>query len=77
MIKYAPKEDVALERRCKAQIAEYKRKQVKVQRKIEKLKGQVVELSSEIGRALFWESRFIPDMLSTSIENTNQMLHNK
>lgn len=75
-VKLTPK-DVALERRYRAQIAEYKRKQVKVEKEVEKLKRQVVELSSEIGKSLIGESRFTPDMLSASIENTNQMLHNK
>jgi len=75
-IKLTPK-DVALERRYRAQIAEYKRKQVKVEKEVEKLKRQVVELSSEIGKSLIGESRFTPDMLSISIENTNQMIHNK
>ncbi len=44
---------------------------------IEKLKRQVVELSAEIGRSLLGESRFTPDILSTSIDNTNDLLHKK
>ena len=44
---------------------------------IEKLKRQVVELSAEIGKSLIGESRFTPDILSASIENTNEMLKQK
>lgn len=69
--------DVALERRYKAQISDYKRRQTKLGSEVERLKKQVVELSSEIGRSLIGESRFTPDMLSASIENTNKLLNNK
>lgn len=75
-INLTPK-DVALERRYKAQISEYKRRQTKLEKEVEKLKRQVVELSSEIGRSLIGESRFTPDMLSASIENTNKLLNDK
>lgn len=37
----------------------------------------MVELSAEIGRSLLGESRFTPDILSTSIDNTNDLLHKK
>ena len=47
------------------------------EKEIEKLKRQVVELSAEIGRSLLGESRFTPDILSTSIDNTNDLLHKK
>lgn len=49
----------------------------KLEKDIEKLKRQVVELSAEIGRSLLGESRFTPDMLSTSIDNTNDILYKK
>ena len=75
-IKSTPK-DIALEKRYKSEISEYKRKQTKLEKEIEKLKRQVVELSAEIGRSLLGESRFTPDMLSTSIDNTNDLLHKK
>ena len=75
-IKSTPK-DIALEKRYKSEISEYKRKQTKIEKEIEKLKRQVVELSAEIGRSLLGESRFTPDMLSTSIDNTNDILHKK
>lgn len=71
-IKSTPK-DIALEKRYKLEISEYKRKQTK----IDKLKRQVIELSAEIGRSLLGESRFTPDILSTSIDNTNDLLHKK
>lgn len=50
-IKSTPK-DIALEKRYKSEISEYKRKQTKIEKEIEKLKRQVVELSAEIGRSL-------------------------
>ena len=75
-IKSTPK-DIALEKRYKSEISEYKRKQTKLEKEIDKLKRQVVELSAEIGRSLLGESRFTPDMLSTSIDNTNDILHKK
>ena len=75
-IKSTPK-DIALEKRYKSEISEYRRKQTKLEKKIEKLKRQVVELSAEIGRSLLGESRFTPDILSTSIDNTNDLLHKK
>lgn len=75
-IKSTPK-DIALEKRYKSEISEYKRKQTKLEKEIDKLKRQVVELSAEIGRSLLGESRFTPDMLSTSIDNTNDLLHKK
>lgn len=75
-IKSTPK-DIALEKRYKSEISEYKRKQAKIEKEIDKLKRQVVELSAEIGRSLLGESRFTPDMLSTSIDNTNDLLHKK
>lgn len=71
-IKSTPK-DIALEKRYKLEISEYKRKQTK----IDKLKRQVIELSAEIGRSLLGESRFTPDILYTSIDNTNDLLHKK
>lgn len=75
-IKSTPR-DIALEKRYKSEISEYKRKQTKLEKEIEKLKRQVVELSAEIGRSLLGESRFTPDILSTSIDNTNDLLHKK
>ena len=75
-IKSTPK-DIALEKRYKSEISEYKRKRTKLEKDIEKLKRQVVELSAEIGRSLLGESRFTPDMLSTSIDNTNDILYKK
>lgn len=75
-IKSTPK-DIALEKRYKSEISEYKRKQTKLEKEIDKLKRQVVELSAEIGCSLLGESRFTPDMLSTSIDNTNDLLHKK
>lgn len=75
-IKSTPK-DIALEKRYKSEISEYKRKHTKLEKDIEKLKRQVVELSAEIGRSLLGESRFTPDILSTSIDNTNDLLHKK
>ena len=75
-IKSTPK-DIALEKRYKSEISEYRRKQTKLEKEIEKLKRQVVELSAEIGRSLLGESRFTPDILSTSIDNTNDLLHKK
>ena len=75
-IKSTPK-DIALEKRYKSEISEYKRKQTKIEKEIDKLKRQVVELSAEIGRSLLGESRFTPDMLSASIDNTNTLLNKK
>lgn len=75
-IKSTPK-DIALEKRYKSEISEYRRKQTKHEKEIEKLKRQVVELSAEIGRSLLGESRFTPDILSASIDNTNDLLHKK
>lgn len=75
-IKSTPK-DIALEKRYKSEISEYKRKHTKLEKDIEKLKRQVVELSAEIGRSLLGESRFTPDILSTSIDNTNDLLQKK
>ena len=75
-IKSTPK-DIALEKRYKSEIAEYKRKQTNLEKEVEKLKRQIVELSAEIGKSLLGESRFTPDMLSTSIDNTNDLLHKK
>lgn len=75
-IKSTPK-DIALEKRYKSEISEYRRKQTKLEKEIEKLKRQVVELSAEIGRSLLGESRFTPDILSASIDNTNALLHKK
>lgn len=75
-IKSTPK-DIALEKRYKSEISEHRRKQTKLEKEIEKLKRQVVELSAEIGRSLLGESRFTPDMLSTSIDNTNDLLNKK
>ena len=75
-IKSTPK-DIALEKRYKSEISEYKRKQTKIEKEIDKLKRQVIELSAEIGRSLLGESRFTPDMLSASIDNTNTLLNKK
>ena len=50
-IKSTPK-DIALEKRYKSEISEYKRKQTKIEKEIDKLKRQVIELSAEIGRSL-------------------------
>ena len=66
-----------MEKRYKSEIAEYKRKQTNLEKEVEKLKRQIVELSAEIGKSLLGESRFTPDMLSTSIDNTNDLLHKK
>ena len=65
-IKSKPK-DIALEKRYKLEIAELKKKQSRLQKEIDKLKRQVVELSAEIGKSLIGESRFTPDILSASI----------
>ena len=54
-----------------------KKKQGRLQKEIDKLKRQVVELSAEIGKSLIGESRFTPDILSASIENTNDLLKQK
>ena len=75
-IRSTPK-DVALEKRYKAEIAELKKKQSRLQKEIDKLKRQVVELSAEIGKSLIGESKFTPDILSASIENTNALLRQK
>lgn len=75
-IKSTPK-DIALEKRYKSEISEYRRKHTKLEKDIEKLKRQVVKLSAEIGRSLLGESRFTPDILSASIDNTNDLLHKK
>ena len=75
-IKSTPK-DIALEKRYKSEIAELKKKQGRLQKDIDKLKRQVVELSAEIGKSLIGESRFTPDILSSSIENTNDLLKQK
>ena len=75
-IRATPK-DVALEKRYKAEIAELKKKQSRLQKEIDKLKRQVVELSAEIGKSLIGESKFTPDILSASIENTNALLRQK
>ena len=50
-IKSTPK-DIALEKRYKSEIAEYKRKQTKLEKELEKLKKQVVELSAKIEKSL-------------------------
>ena len=76
MIRSTPK-DIALEKRYRSEIAELKKKQGRIQKEIDKLKRQVVELSAEIGRSLIGESRFTPDILSASIENTNTILRQK
>lgn len=47
-----------------------------MKKRLKSLKGNV-ELSTEIGKSLLGESRFTPDMLSTSIDNTNEMLRKK
>lgn len=57
-IKSTPK-DIALEKRYKSEISEYRRKQTKLEKEIEKLKRQVVELSAEIGRSLLGESALL------------------
>ena len=75
-IKSTPK-DIALEKRYKSEIAEYKRKQTNLEKEVEKLERQIVELSAEIGKSLLGESRFTPDMLSTSVDNTNDLLYKK
>ena len=75
-IKSTPK-DIALEKRYKSEISELRKKQGRLQKEIEKLKKQVVELSAEIGKSLIGESRFTPDILSASIENTNDLLKQK
>ena len=75
-IRSTPK-DVALEKRYKAEIAELREKQGRLQKEIDKLKRQVVELSAEIGKSLIGESKFTPDILSASIENTNALLRQK
>lgn len=75
-VKSTPK-DIALEKRYRSEILEYKRKQSKLEKEINKLKRQVVELSTEIGKSLLGEIQFTSDILSTSIDNTNQMLHKK
>lgn len=75
-IRSTPK-DVVLEKRYKAEIAELRKKHGRLQKEIDKLKRQVVELSAEIGRSLIGESRFTPDILSVSIENTNDIIRQK
>lgn len=75
-IKSTPK-DIALEKRYKSEISEYRRKQTKLEKEIEKLKRQVIELSAEIGRSLLGKSHFTPDILSASIDNTNDLLQKK
>ena len=75
-IRSTPK-DVVLEKRYKAEIAELRKKQGRLQKEIDKLKRQVVELSAEIGRSLIGESRFTPEILSASIENTNAIIRQK
>ena len=57
-IKSTPK-DIALEKRYKSEISEYKRKQTKIEKEIDKLKRQVIELSAEIGRSLLGESALL------------------
>lgn len=46
-IKLTPK-DIALEKRYRSEISEYKRKHTKFEKEIDKLERQVVELSVEI-----------------------------
>ena len=75
-IKLTPK-DIALEKCYKSEIAEPKKKQNGLQKEIEKLKRQVVELSAEIGKFLIGESRFTPYIFSVSIKNTNELLKQK
>ena len=75
-IKSTPK-DIALEKRYKEELSEYKRRKNRVEKEIDKLKRQITGLSAEIGRSLLGESKFTPDMLSTSIDSTNEMLRNK
>ena len=65
------------ERQLYTMEAELKKKQGRIQKEIDKLKRQVVELSAEIGKSLIGESRFTPDILSASIENTNALLKQK
>ena len=43
----------------------------------EKLRRQIIELSAEIGKSLIRESRFTPDVLSSSIDATNALLRQK
>ena len=75
-IKLTPK-DIALEKCYKSEIAEPKKKQNGLQKEIEKLKRQVVELSAEVGKFLIGESRFTPYIFSVSIKNTNELLKQK
>lgn len=76
MIRSTPK-DIALEKRYKSEIAELKKKQNRLEKEVEKLKRQIIELSAEIGKSLIGESRFTPDMLSASIDATNALLKQK
>ncbi len=75
-IKSTPK-DIALEKRYKEEITSLKRRKTNIEKEVQKLKKQTVELSAEIGKSLIGESKFTSDMLSQAIENTNTLLKDK
>ena len=76
MIRSTPR-DVALEKRYRSEIAELRKKHTRLEKETEKLRRQIIELSAEIGKSLIGESRFTPDVLSSSIDATNALLRQK
>ena len=75
-IKDTPK-SLTMEKQYKTEIAETKRRKKHVESELEKLKKQSVKLSAEIGKVLIGESNYTSEMLTTSINITNQAIAEK
>ena len=75
-IKTTPK-TLTMEKQFKTEIADTKRRKRNVESELEKLKKQSVMLSAEIGKVLIGESNYTTEMLTTSINITNQSIAEK
>ena len=75
-IKVTPK-SLTMEKQYKSEIADTKRRKKQVESELEKLKKQSVKLSAEIGKVLIGESNYTSEMLTTSINITNQSIAEK
>ena len=75
-IKVTPK-SLTMEKQYKSEISDTKRRKKQVESELEKLKKQSVKLSAEIGKVLIGESNYTSEMLTTSINITNQSIAEK
>ena len=75
-IKVTPK-NLTIEKQYKTEIAETKKQKARIAAELEKLKKQSVRLSAEIGKVLIGESNYTSEMLTTSINITNQAIREK